>query len=141
MIQFLEIVTANTIPEPMFVYGDTVDIRDVARMLLWPVQHPKKADGQRFVCSSAVGGGQAIVDILNKERPSLKVERGTPGQGYLPDYEPKAGIGAFDGSKAVLATGQNWIPYEQSVVELVDFLERYRKDTQQESTEGVYRMH
>ncbi|KAI0431858.1 hypothetical protein F5Y09DRAFT_330061 [Xylaria sp. FL1042] len=122
---FWKVVSGEEVPGPMMVYSDTVDIRDVARMLLWSAQHPEKADGERFVCSSAVGGGQAIADILRKHMPRLKIQPGQYGQGYLPDYKPMAGVPGFDSNKAVSMTGRDWIPYEQSVLDLAKFLRRY----------------
>ncbi|KAI0909021.1 hypothetical protein F4823DRAFT_625159 [Ustulina deusta] len=122
---FWKVVAGEEVPGPMMMYGDTIDVRDVARMLLWSAQNPKRADGERFVCSSAVGGGQAIADILRKHMPSLKGQRGQPGQGYSPDYKPEAGVAGFDSSKAVSVTGGDWIPYEQSVLDLAQFLQRY----------------
>ncbi|KAJ3556001.1 hypothetical protein NPX13_g10233 [Xylaria arbuscula] len=122
---FWKVVSGEEVPGPMMIYGDTVDIRDVARMLLWSAQNPQKADGERFVCSSAVGGGQAIADILRRHMPSLKVQQGQPGQGYSPDCKPGAGLAGFDSSKAILATGGDWIPYEQSVLDIAQFLQRY----------------
>jgi nucleoside-diphosphate-sugar epimerase len=122
---FWKVVAGEEIPGPMMIYGDTVDIRDVARMLLWAALNPAQSDGQRFVCSSCVGGGQAIADILRKRMPSFTIQGGHPGQGYSPDYKPKIGVGGFDSSKAVSATGEDWIPYEDSVVNLAQFLQRY----------------
>ncbi|KAI1283386.1 hypothetical protein F5Y07DRAFT_394300 [Xylaria sp. FL0933] len=122
---FWKVVSGEEVPGPMMVYGDTVDVQDVARMLLWSAQHPKKADGERFVCSSAVGGGQAITDILRKHMPFLKIQQGKRGQGYSIDYKPRAGMPGFDSRKAVLMTGRDWIPYEQSVIDLAQFLQRY----------------
>ncbi|KAI1424377.1 hypothetical protein F5Y12DRAFT_715325 [Xylaria sp. FL1777] len=122
---FWKVVAGEEIPGPMMFYNDTIDIRDVARMLLWSARNPEKADGQRFLCSSAVGGGQAIADILGKHMPSLNIQGGQPGQGYSPDYKPKVDVAGFDSSKAVSATGRDWIPYEQSVVDLAQFLQRY----------------
>ncbi|KAI1308898.1 hypothetical protein F5Y03DRAFT_393265 [Xylaria venustula] len=122
---FWKVLSGEEVPGPMMVYGDTVDVRDVARMLLWSAQNPEKADGERFVCSSAVGGGQAIADILQKYIPSLNIRRGQPGHGYSPDYKPKASVTGFDSNKAVSVTGGNWIPYEQSVLDLAQFLQRY----------------
>ncbi|TGJ83920.1 hypothetical protein E0Z10_g4837 [Xylaria hypoxylon] len=105
---FWKIVSGEEVPGPMMIYGDTVD-----------------ADGERFICSSAAGGGQAIADIVRKRMPYLNVQAGQPGQGYSPDYRPKIGVGGFDSNKAVSATGGDWIPYEQSVIDLAQFLRRY----------------
>ncbi|KAI0454569.1 hypothetical protein F5B21DRAFT_524591 [Xylaria acuta] len=122
---FWKVVAGEEIPGPMMIYGDTVDIRDVARMLLWSALHPPQSDGHRFVCSTFVGGGQAIADILSRRMPSLKIQRGQPGQGYSPDYKPQAGVGGFDSGKAASAMGEQWIPYEESVVDMAQFLQRY----------------
>ncbi|RYC59063.1 hypothetical protein CHU98_g7149 [Xylaria longipes] len=122
---FWKVVAGEEIPGPMMIYGDTVDVRDVARMLLWSALHPSQSDGQRFVCSSSVGGGQAIADILSRRMPTLKIQRGQPGQGYSPDYKPQIGVGGFDSNKAVSATGEDWIPYDESVVDMARFLQRY----------------
>ncbi|KAJ2988477.1 hypothetical protein NUW58_g3958 [Xylaria curta] len=122
---FWKVVSGEEIPGPMMVYGDTIDIRDVARMLLWSASNPAQADGERFICSSAVGNGQAIADILSKRMPSLNIRRGVPGQGYSADYKPRMGVGAFDPNKAVSATEMDWIPYEESVVDMAQFLQRY----------------
>lgn len=123
---FWKVVSGEDVPGPMMVYGDSIDIRDVARMLLWSASNPKDADGHRFVCSSAVGGGQAIADILGKRMPSLKVKPGRPGQGYSPDYKPKAaGCAGFDSSKATAAMGEDWMPYQESVLDMTQFLQQY----------------
>ncbi|KAI2633938.1 hypothetical protein GGS21DRAFT_519281 [Xylaria nigripes] len=119
------VVAGRDIPDPMEVYGDTIDIRDVARMLLWSVSNQGKADGQRFVCSSAVGGGQAIADILARRMPALKIQSGQPGQGYSHDFKPKNDVAGFNSSKAVAMTGRSWIPYEDSIVDMARFLQRY----------------
>ncbi|KAI0405238.1 hypothetical protein F4802DRAFT_606980 [Xylaria palmicola] len=124
---FWKVVSGGEIPGPMMVYGDTVDVRDVARVLLWSAAHPARADGERFVCSSAVGGGQAIADILRKRAPALAgaVQRGRPGNGYVPDYRPRPDAAGFDAAKAVAATGEDWIPYEESVLDMAQYLRRY----------------
>jgi hypothetical protein len=122
---FWKIVAGEEVPGPMMLYSDTIDIRDIARMLLWSARNPDKADGERFICSSAVGCGQAIADILRKRMPSLNIPPGQHGQGYSPDYKPKPGVGGFDSSKAVSVTGEDWIPYEESVIDMARYLERY----------------
>lgn len=107
----------------MLLYESSIDIRDVARVILWSASHPTQADGERFLCASAVGGAQAIADILNQHRPSFGVARGDPGEGYEAGYAPAAsGIIAFDATKALRATGQEWIPYETTIVDTAEFL-------------------
>ncbi|KAI1820928.1 hypothetical protein F4861DRAFT_32163 [Xylaria intraflava] len=119
------VVSGKDVPGPMEVYGDTIDIRDIARLLMWSASNPGKADGQRFVCSSAVGGGQAITDILARRMPELQIQRGQPGQGYSPDFKPNGSVPGFDSTKAVSTTGWDWMSYEESVVDMAKFLQRY----------------
>ncbi|KAH9909644.1 hypothetical protein F4778DRAFT_7626 [Xylariomycetidae sp. FL2044] len=120
-----QLVSGGDIPAPMMLYDSSVDIRDVARLLIWSAENPEAADGQRFVCSSAAGGGQAIADILNRHLPDLEAAEGNPGQGYAKDYSERPGTMGFDGSYAVKATGQDWIPYETTIIDTAKFLLRY----------------
>ncbi|KAH7033488.1 uncharacterized protein B0I36DRAFT_348537 [Microdochium trichocladiopsis] len=109
-----------------------IDVRDVARVLVWAALNPDKADGERFLCSAGAGGSQAVADILDRvsktgEVPELSgyvvKNKGTPGKGYGPDYSLKTDEPAleFDGSKVVKATGVDYIPFEQSVLDTVKF--------------------
>ncbi|KAI1505640.1 hypothetical protein F5X99DRAFT_367284 [Biscogniauxia marginata] len=125
MSPYLKVLSGGGIPEPTMLYEDSVDIRDVVRMVVWSALNPGKASGERFICSSAVGGGQAIADILKQRMPSLKIQLGNSGQGYSPDFKPRGGVMGFDQSKAVQVTGQSWIPYETTVIDLANFLQRY----------------
>ncbi|KAI1376615.1 NAD(P)-binding protein [Hypoxylon crocopeplum] len=119
------LLQGQDVPGPMLLYESTIDIRDVARVILWSALNPQAADGERFLCASAAGGAQAVADILNKHKPSLGVAKGNPGQGYEPDYESASGTIAFSAKKAVQATGQDWIPYETSIIDTAEFLLQY----------------
>ncbi|KAI2462780.1 NAD(P)-binding protein [Annulohypoxylon bovei var. microspora] len=105
------------IPGPNLIYENTADVRDVARVIVWSVLNPPSADGQRFLCAAATGGPQAMADVLNKSMPEIGLAEGCPGEGYDESYPSTSGNIAFDGSKAVQATGQDWIPYETSIVD------------------------
>lgn len=63
-----------------------------------------------------------MADILNKHMPELGLVKGNPGEGYEEGYPSTSGNVAFDGGKAVKATGQDWIPYETSIVETAKVL-------------------
>ncbi|KAI1138660.1 NAD(P)-binding protein [Hypoxylon sp. FL0543] len=117
-----KLLRGEEVPGTMLLYDTTIDIRDVARVILWSVLHPKEADGERFLCASATGGSQAMADILNKHLPELGVAKGNPGEGYEPGYPSTSGTIAFDGSKAVKVTGQDWIPYETSILDTAEVL-------------------
>ncbi|KAI0834626.1 NAD(P)-binding protein [Hypoxylon sp. FL0890] len=122
-----KLLQGEDVPGPMLLYDTTIDIRDVARVILWSVLNPKEADGERFLCASATGGSQAMADILNKYMPSLEVAKGNPGQGYESAHPSTSGTIAFDGNKAVKVTGQDWIPYETSILDTAKVLTQLLK--------------
>jgi nucleoside-diphosphate-sugar epimerase len=105
-----------------------VDVRDVARLHVFAMEHGDKANGQRYLAIGGVSSGQAVADILNKHYPQRKdiIKVGHPGQGYPSDYktQPVGGI-SFDSSKAVEATGQDWIGFEQTVLDAAKAFEHY----------------
>ena len=100
-----------------------VDVRDVARLFVFAVEHPDKTNNERFIASSAYSPPQAVADILRKaypERAAIMAE-GTPGENYYPGYAyPQSKW--YDGSKAVRVTGQDYIPWEQTVIDTVEKL-------------------
>ncbi len=100
-----------------------VDVRDVARITVWAVEHPEKANGERYITSAAHGPTQAIADILRKAYPDRDdiIEKGTPGEGYLPGYKYPTSLN-YDGSKATRATGQDYIPFEKTVLDTAEAL-------------------
>jgi nucleoside-diphosphate-sugar epimerase len=120
------IFSGAPIPPPMSQSQSYVDNRDVARLMVFAVDRPEKADGERFIAFAGAPNEQAIADILNKHYPDRKLAVGTPGKGYAPDYGfgPEGGI-RVDASKAVKATGEQWIGYEKSVLDAAKVFERY----------------
>ena len=121
------ILSGQKFPPPFGGSGSFVDIRDVSRLMVWPVDHPMQADGQRYIACAGKGSMQAIADILNKRYPERRgtIQVGEPGTGYLPDYSFAKDDISIDASKALEATGQDWIGYEQSVVDAAKAYERY----------------
>ncbi|EED16466.1 NAD dependent epimerase/dehydratase, putative [Talaromyces stipitatus ATCC 10500] len=108
--------------------GGAVDVRDVARLILFAVQEPEKSSNQRFLAVSGLRVEQAIADILRQEYPDRRtiIKEGTPGVGYLPDFSyPENSSGRVDGSKAVKATGKEWISPKQSIIDAAKAFERY----------------
>ena len=121
------ILSGQDIPPPLGGSGDFVDVRDVARLMVWAATHGDEADGQRYIALAGVGSEQAIADILRKNYPRRRhlIKEGTPGKGYLPGYGfPEDGI-KVDSSKAVKATGQDWIGYEKAVLDAAKEFEKY----------------
>lgn len=100
-----------------------VDIRDVARLVVFGVEHGNKTNNERFLAAAHYSPAQAVADILRQEFPERAdiIKQGTPGEGYYPDYRfPQKS--AFDGSKAVRVTGQDYIPWRQTVLDTVEKL-------------------
>lgn len=104
-----------------------IDVRDVARLHVFAIEHSDKTNGERYLTVAGQSSGQAVADILNKHYPQRKgiIKVGQPGQGYQADYKiPPGGI-SFDSSKAVKATGQDWIGFEKTVLDAAKAFEIY----------------
>ncbi|CAG9983176.1 unnamed protein product [Clonostachys byssicola] len=110
-------------PDVFKTYPWWVDVRDVARIIVFCVKN--HTDGERFLAVSAYGPQQAVADVLRSVRPNSRVERGVPGEGYaMPGYRaPENEDQILDGSKLVRVTGQDYISYEQSVVDTANAYE------------------
>ncbi|KAH8690174.1 putative NAD dependent epimerase/dehydratase [Talaromyces proteolyticus] len=122
------ILSGKEIPSPLVASGGCVDVRDVARLILFSVQNVETASGQRYIAAAGVRSEQAVADILRAEYPNRReiIKKGTPFEGYLPDYSfPANSTARIDSSKAVKATGQGWIGPKQSIVDAARVLERY----------------
>jgi nucleoside-diphosphate-sugar epimerase len=109
--------------------GTHVDVRDVARLIVFSVESKQIADGQRYI---AGGNGnyaniQAYRDLLRKAYPDRKsiISEGEPGKGYNQDYSTPEGGFLVDASKAVKATGQDWIPFDQMTLDSAKAYGRY----------------
>ncbi|KAH8887623.1 NAD(P)-binding protein [Thozetella sp. PMI_491] len=100
-----------------------VDVRDVARIVVFGVEHPEKANGERFIASTVYAPPQAVADILRKAYPERAniIEQGTPGEGYLPGYKFPSAV-VYDGSKVTRVSGEDYIPFEQTVLDTAESL-------------------
>lgn len=101
-----------------------VDVRDVARLVVFAIDHPDKANNERFIAASSYAPVQAHADILRKAYPERAdiIEKGTPGEGYTPGTYAFPKNKVYDGTKAVRFTGQDYIPLERSVVDTIEAL-------------------
>lgn len=111
------------VPGAFYAY---VDVRDVARLVVFGIDHPEKADSERFIAANVFAPLQATADILRAAYPERRhiIQEGNPGEGYFPDYRFPDDV-IFDGSKAVRATGQSYIPWETTVLDTAKAFERY----------------
>jgi len=110
--------------EPGFL-PQVVDVRDVAALMLYPIEHPQETDGERYIASSAAAHPQAYADILRKAYPEAKnrIVEGTPGEGYKKGYLADESVTQLvDSTKAEKLLGK-WVPLEKSVVDTAKSLE------------------
>lgn len=117
---------------PMQEFSSFVDVRDLAKILVWAAMTTEVSDGQRFLCSSyEEGSGQAVADILWKNVPEMVEgsDKGNPGEGYNVDYTATGNFGWANGSKIAKATGFEWIAYEQCVVDSAKSLLHFKNAT------------
>jgi nucleoside-diphosphate-sugar epimerase len=104
--------------------GIIVDVRDVARLFVFAVDHPEIAKNERYLAVGSAGPHQAVVDILREAYPERRalIKEGTPGAGYRPDFDIKWKV---DASKAEKATGQKFIGFKDSILAAAKTFERY----------------
>ncbi|EFQ27463.1 NAD dependent epimerase/dehydratase [Colletotrichum graminicola] len=109
--------------------GTHVDVRDVARLVVFAADRPDVADKQRYIAggSENYANIQAYCDILRKAYPGRRdiIKEGEPGKGYQKDYSTPPDGRAVNGTKAVKATGQDWIPLEKMVLDAAKSYEIY----------------
>ncbi|KAK9790913.1 hypothetical protein SCARD494_08161 [Seiridium cardinale] len=93
------------------------------------VENLEVLNGQRVIVGgrTAFGVPQAVADILQEAYPDRKhiIKEGTPGQGYSPTGESVASWADLDSSKAVKATGQDWISYKKMVLHAAKMFEGF----------------
>ncbi|KAL0940090.1 nad dependent epimerase [Colletotrichum truncatum] len=117
-----KVMSGEEIPGPLAGFGWYVDVRDVAKLVVFAVENADQADGERYISSSAYGPPQAAADILRKSYPDLPIKEGQPGEGYLPGFKTPGKL-IVDGSKAEKAVGEEYIPYDQSVLDTAKMFE------------------
>ncbi|KAK2014352.1 NAD dependent epimerase/dehydratase [Colletotrichum eremochloae] len=109
--------------------GTYVDVRDVARLVVFAADRPDVADGQRYIAGGSENHAniQAYADVLRKAYPGRRdiIKEGEPGKGYQKDYSTPPDGRRVDGTKAVKATGQSWIPFEKMVLDAAKSYEIY----------------
>ncbi|KAH8680630.1 NAD dependent epimerase/dehydratase [Xylariales sp. PMI_506] len=100
-------------------YGAYVDVRDVARLAVFAVEHPDVADKQRYLSVSSWVHPQGVADVLRKSYPDRAniIKEGSAGQGYTPGFKlPVEGL-QYDWKTVVDATGTDLIPFEKTIVD------------------------
>lgn len=109
--------------------GTHVDARDVGRLIVFAVDKPDAADGERFIAggNGNLANAQAYYDLLRKAYPSRRgiILEGEPGKGYLADYSEGPDSRGVDATKAVKATGKGWITFEKMILDAAKSYEVY----------------
>jgi nucleoside-diphosphate-sugar epimerase len=75
--------TESAYPPPIGT-ASFVDMRDVAAVHLWALEHPEMADGERYIASSGFAPTQGMVDLMREQFPgNSHIALGEPGKGYV----------------------------------------------------------
>lgn len=93
----------------------SVDVRDVAGLMLWAARHPQEADGQRYLACAWNTTPEHITEILAENFPQLSLTFLAEARGA--GSVSGSGSPLYSGGKALKATGQDWIELEKSIVD------------------------
>ncbi|KAM0335493.1 hypothetical protein ACHAQA_000541 [Verticillium albo-atrum] len=96
-----------------------IDVRDIARAIVFGVREPEKAKGIRFLLAAYRVKCQSFADVLRAKIPERRdiIRAGTPGEGYPADFVTwGAEEVGMDGSRLKELSGEDYIPFEESVV-------------------------
>ncbi|KIV85434.1 hypothetical protein PV11_01130 [Exophiala sideris] len=114
----------KTLP-PQIGGASYIDVRDVAVMHVWCIEHPEQANGQRYIMTNGKAPPQAAADLLREKFPNRDIVQGTPGQGYRKDdYWFVEGEPSLVANKAYKALGvERFIRYDKSILDTVEAFE------------------
>ena len=109
---------------PGFGTHGLVDVRDVASIHIWCMEHPSESRDKRMRASAGFESPQGVVDALRQAYPERKdvIPPKEPGKGYVPDIVLTKEKSFANASQVA---GMRYIPYKQSILETAEFLERY----------------
>ncbi|CZR61343.1 related to V.vinifera dihydroflavonol 4-reductase [Phialocephala subalpina] len=122
-----DILAGKPLPPPLGGSGSSVDVRDVAALMVLGVSNGTALDGERIIAAAGIGGMQQIADILNESGryEGRGIEKGEPGKGYEAGFGfPKEGS-RIDSSKGRNVLGREWIGFRESVLDAAKVFERY----------------
>jgi nucleoside-diphosphate-sugar epimerase len=96
-----------------------VDVRDVARALVFGVESPDKAGGKRLLVTAYKGSFQTGANILHEAFPDRKeiMRKGVPEDGLSPPYQFDEGELKFDGSNFERLSEQKYTPFPKSMID------------------------
>lgn len=110
-----------------------IDVRDVAALHIWCMEHPEQSGGERYLMTNGKAPPQGMADVLrdtlfkDDEKVKDRIIVGEPGAGWVegfgwPDYEP-----TVKATKAYKAMGvERFRGFDESVLDTVmAFRERW----------------
>jgi nucleoside-diphosphate-sugar epimerase len=102
-----------------------IDVRDVAALHIWCMEHPEQSRDQRYLATNGKGTPQAIADILRKAYPDRDIVVGEPGSNYTAGWWFPKGETSAVASKAYKAMGvERFTMYDRSIIDTVEAFER-----------------
>ena len=112
---------------PGFGTHGFVDVRDVAWIHIWCMEHPSQSSDKRIRASAGLERPQGVVDTLRQAYPERQdvIPQKEPGKGYLPDTVLIREKPFVNGVQASQLVAMKYIPYKQSILETAKVLERY----------------
>jgi nucleoside-diphosphate-sugar epimerase len=114
------VFSGKDIPAPLTPAPAYVDVRDVARIVVFGIQNPDIAKNERYLLSRGVVFPQMAADVLQKNFPDSR-DRIKAGESVTVGE----GQSTIDGSKAVKVTGQDYYAVEQTIVDTAKALEKF----------------
>jgi hypothetical protein len=109
--------------------GAYVDVRDVATIFAFAVDHPELVNGKRLPVVAGYGPNQAVVDVLRSAYPERRgiILEGTPGKGYSSqDWNVTGEATSFSSKLVEDMTGIEWIPFDRSIRDTAKSFEHFR---------------
>ena len=104
-----------------------VDVRDVARIHLWCMEHPNQSSDKRIRAAVGLEPPQVVVDILRQaypERDDIILQRKT-GRRDLPHSVLIEGGTFVNGVQASQLATMKYMPLKQSILDTAKVMERY----------------
>ncbi|KAI1493504.1 NAD dependent epimerase/dehydratase [Biscogniauxia mediterranea] len=103
--------------EALLGHGAHVDVRDVARLTAFAVEHPHRTDGRRLLAASSYVTPLAVAKVLREAYPERRGVIKGEGEGVRDDFAfPEEGP-KYDTQTVVELTGQDWIPFKKTLLD------------------------
>ena len=102
-----------------------IDVRDVAAIHIFCLEHPEASNGQRYIATNGKGTPQAMADILREAYPNQDIVMGQPKSDYVEKtYWYPPGETSVVATKAYAAMGvDRFITFDKSILDTVKAFE------------------